>query len=296
MTLSDYQFELGGVRFGKGCPVELDDEGWDVGADDPQSQDVFNSVTDSFAFGDDALQPSIWTWALHTDDARSIDEALADDRELDLAWKTSYDRRRPGSLAELRYAFAGRTRLVYGRPRRYASGKTNRIMRGYLQITAEFARADTLFYGDEVVTATIGLQPPAAYGLVSPITSPITTLTNTPTLSTTPAVGGDVPTPFIATIHGPTTGSLTNPKISTDTWQLELLTTIEAGSSITIDTHPWVSKATRSDGAVVSSFSARSRFSKARLAPEGETLRFDGIDSSGTATCQIAARPAYMTI
>ncbi len=192
---------------------------------------------------------------------------------------------------------AGRTRIVYGRPRRYASSNDNALMRGLVRITAEFQRADRLFYGDEEFTIYMGAQATVTEGLTSPIISPITTIANTPTDGTTPVIGGDVPAPFVATITGPDSGSLVNPRLSTPTWEIQLLTEIPSGYSVQVNTYPWGLRATRSDGANLSGFlSAQSRLSKARLAVAGETIQFDGLDSSGTATCAITWRSAYLTI
>lgn len=296
-VLEDYQFELGGVVFGYGLPVHVDGEGFDPGTDEPETQDVFNGFTESFAFGVDSRQPAVWTWAAHTDFARNAVDAVAASTELNKAWLTAVDPRLPGDVAALRYAFAGRTRVVYGRPRRFYSTKTNTMLYGVIDITAEFARADNLFYDDELQQITMGLQPQQSLGFTTPIVFPLTTLTGAPPLGTTPVIGGDVPAPFIATINGPTSGSVARPKLSTDSWELELDVTIDAGESITINTYPWGMRAVRSDGANISGrFTGKSRLSRARLAVAGETIRFDAIDSSGTATATIAWRRAYSTI
>ncbi|MBC7760720.1 MAG: hypothetical protein H7201_02765 [Candidatus Saccharibacteria bacterium] len=294
--LQDYQSELGGVAFGYGLPVAVDGEGFDPGTDDPETQDSFTGFTESYDFGVDSLQPASWAWGMHTDLAQFSDDAIRDSAALEIAWKTACDRRDPGAVAALRYAIGGRTRVVYGRPRRYSSTKTNSMIYGVINITSEFQRADTLFYGDDLSSITLNMQPQQSLGLMSPIVSPITTLVGAPPLSTTSVIGGDVPAPFTATINGPSSGSITNPKISNGQWELQLLTSIASGQSVTISTYPWAMNAIRSDGAYLSSFTAKSRLSKARLAVAGETLRLDGIDSSGTATATVQWRRAYSTI
>ena len=55
--------------------------------------------------------------------------------------------------------------------------------------------------------------------------------------------------------------------------------------------------ALRSDGVrLPAALSLASRPSRARLRPQGESIRFDALDSSGTASCQIRFRPALTTI
>ena len=295
--LQDYQFELGGVAFGYGLPVAVDGEGFDPGTDDPETQDSFTGFSESLDFGVDSLQPASWAWAAHTDKAINDLEAVEASRQLEIAWRTACDRRDPGAVAALRYAMAGRTRVVFGRPRRYSSTKTNSMIYGLIDITSEFQRADTLFYGDDVKAITLRMQPQESRGFVSPIVSPITTLIGATSLSSTSMIGGDEPAPFIATINGPSSGSITNPRISNGQWELQLLVSIAAGESVEISTYPWAMRATRNDGASVSGrFTAKSRLSKARLAVAGETLRLDGIDSSGTATATVQWRTAYSTI
>lgn len=296
-ALQDYQFELAGVVFGYGCPVAVDGEGFDPGTDEPEVQDAFNGFTESNAFGVDSRNPATWLWAAHTDKALNAVDAVAADQALNLAWLKAVDFRVAGDVAALRYRMAGRTRVVYGRPRRYHSDRTNAMLYGVVNITSEFARSDTLFYGDEIDEISLAMQPPITTGFETPFTFPLATGAGAPSLSVTPPNDGDVPAPFVATIVGPQSGSITNPRLSTANWELELRTEIQAGQQVVIDTHAWAMSATRSDGADLSGrFSAKSRLSKARLAVAGETVRFDGIDSSGTATAKIAWRPAYSTI
>lgn len=291
--LSEYQFELGGVVFGRGCPVTIDGDGFDPGTDEPTAQDVFDGFTESVAFGEDKRTPALWVWAMHTDEARTSEDAIADERELALAWRNAVNVREAGTAAALRYNIGHRTRVVFGRPRRFAGGKPSSLIYGLVGIVADFQRADNLFYADQEESITVAAPPQENYGLMTPLISPITTLAGSPVFGVTPQVGGDVPAPFLATIEGP----IVNPKLSTDSWELELLTSIPDGMSVTISTYPWGMRAVRSDGANLSGyFTAQSRLSKARLAVGGESIRLDGIDSSGTASATIRWRAAYTTI
>lgn len=292
-VLSNYQFEIGGVVFGIGAPVAVDTDGFSTGSDDVSSQDQSRGVTDSLAFGEDFRTPSSWSWELHTDQSTEPEDAIADFAVLGRVWRGNLYRRTPSVVTPLRYAIGNRTRVVYGRARNWAEEKTNRILSGYMAVTCDFQRADIYFYDDQIQSTSVTILPAVRLGLVTPLVSPITTLSGGSREGTIPAVGGDVSAPFEATIYGP----ILNPKISTVNWELQLLTSIPAGMSVTISTYPWALRVVRSDGANLSGLlSAKSRLSRARLDPAGETLYFDGTDGTGTASCQINWRPTYTTM
>lgn len=291
--LADYTFQFQDLVFGLGQPVAVDGEGWDIGTDSVEDQDAFNIFGDSVSFGTDSREPALWSWTGHTDLARFSDDALEATRQLGRRWLAK-DLRQPGVVVPLFYAVGGRTRVVFGRPRTFSQTMDNGIIKGNIPVQFEFKRADTLFYGNELFGVDISIDPQESTGIETPLTFPLTTLSTIANPGTIASVGGDELAPFTAQIHGP----VTNPRISNASgdWELQLMITLEADEYVTISTYPWGARAVRNDGAQVSAWSAQSRLSKARLNPDGETLHFDGIDSSGTATCSISWRPAYSTI
>jgi hypothetical protein len=292
IALSDYQFEINGVVFGKGCPVAADAEGFDTGVDSHEAQDAFNAFNDSLSFGRDAVNPSQWAWAAHTDKALTPGEALEAGRQLGVAWNDRVLRQTPGAVAALRYCIDGRTRVVYGRPRSFAQVMSNQIIYGVIPMNLEFQRADTLHYGDELHTFSVSGRPSTIAGFKTPIKTPLTTIGAVPTTDSLPGFGGDAPAPFEATFTGGT-----NPKLFTDAWEIQLDTSLADEQSITVSTYPWGIRAIRDDGARMPGvLSMKTRLSKARLDPAGESLRFSVVDSSGRASCTIAWRTAHTTI
>lgn len=294
-VLKNYQFELGGVVFGIGAAVATNGDGFNPGDDDITTYDQEMQAADALAFGVDSRKPAPWTFAMHTDMARFPDVALADAAALEKVWRNAVAKR-TGEVLPLRYRVADRTRVVFGRPRHWSGGLSNRLLGGFIPIDAEFQRADTLFYDDDLRSTLVTNEPVTPGGLVSPIVSPIVTLARGQRLGTIDDVGGDEPAPFIAEITAGF-GPAVNPKLWGDGWEIELIATIPAGMSVTVDTHPWGFKAIRSDGANLSGrMGAKTRFSKARLSPDGETLNYSAVDSSGTSRCTITWRPTFSTI
>lgn len=294
MDLDSFQFEFEGIVFGYGAVVAVADGGFDPGDDDAAYQDAINGFTDSVSFGEDSVSPANWSWQLFTADARDDAEALSDMSALGRKWRDPAFRRAVGEVRPLRYGLSGRKRVVYGRPRHFANALDNGITYGLINATAEFARADTYFYDDEVFSVGVMIQPQTSLGLISPLVSPITTLVQETSIQgVIVPFDGDIPAPFEAKFFGP----VVNPQVSMPGWEIQLLITIAAGDSVSVSTYPWGARATRSDGADVSGYlTANSRLSKARLDPAGGYARFNGIDSSGTATCIISWRPTYSTI
>lgn len=294
--MSDYQFEFEGRRFGLHLPVATTKDGFSPGEHSLESSDGTFRQSNARAFGIDSWTPGEWTWELHTDDAADAATALADMAELERAWKEAARSPFAGDVRELRYEIAGRERVVFGRPSQWTPN-VNGLNYGYIEAQAVFRLADLNHYG-ELRTSSVSMVPATPGGLVSPLVSPLTTLaggSRAGSLSSQ-AVGGDTPAPFRATIAAGSS-ALTNPVLRGEGWRIALGLTLAPGHSVTISTYPWEFGVTREDGAFLNgSLTPDSRLSKARLDHQGETLFFDGIDSSGTATCSVQWRPAYTTL
>jgi hypothetical protein len=277
--------------FGHGRPVSVEGEGFDPGEDTFTSQDVENAFTDSLAMGVDSVSPSQWSWEGFTI-ADEPHEALAAVAELGRAWNDVKLRRTPGAVAPLRYRIDGRTRVVFGRPRPFSGIYSNKMLHGEIPVHFEFQPADTLHYGDEVQTFDVAGTPTTTPGFTFPLAFPFTSQGDSEGSAAFPPFGGDAPAPFTATFAGGT-----NPRLTGDGWEIQLDTTLLEGESITVSTYPWGVRALRNDGAHVGGLlSMRTRLTRARLDPAGGPVQFSAIDSSGTASCTIAWRPAYTTI
>ena len=128
-VLNDYQFEIlpsedasNGFVFGIGADVSLDDGGFDPGENEWLSQDGQNTRRGVKAFGRDVIGAKTWAWESHTD-MEDVQGALDILDDFSAAWEP-YEVEIPGWTTAVRYTLAGRTRRVYGRPRRYAAPPT----------------------------------------------------------------------------------------------------------------------------------------------------------------------------
>ena len=178
-ALEDHQFEIlredadTGVAFGLGRAVSIDASGFDPGSNDWLIQDQQDPFSGATRFGRDVQSGSTWTWSMWVDQF-SEEDALDSLDELADAWAP--DDLSGGQVMVMRYKVGGRTRRVYGRPRRFASTPDNRILSGMIPVTADFKRVDPLFYDDQPESVTLGVAYASAGGFIFPVTFPVMTL------------------------------------------------------------------------------------------------------------------------
>lgn len=207
------------------------------------------------------------------------------------AWRGDEIRSLPGEVASLTTMYAGRERVFYGRPRRFARVDAD-VAQGVILVTADFACVDDLFYSSAETSVTVGVVPPTSGGLVAPLIAPLTTVppTATPEGITITGDGGAWP---VITIHGP----ITNPAVAvTGLWSIGLSTALAFDESVTVDTRPWRRRITRdSDGASLAGTLTRSsvRLARAAIPPGTYEVTLRGIDATGTASMRFAWRDTY---
>lgn len=300
ITLEEHQFEilpdelsLAGVGFGIGLNVSVDDDGWDTGDAEWITQDSFNQVRGNRNFGRDTLSGPTWTWAMHVNRSDTI-EALESLGELRTAWIAQDAIDEPGRMSIVRYQVGERIRRVYGRPRKWAAPPSNRILGGYIPITATFDTVDSLMYDDEADSTTINFVNESDGGFTFPVTFPTTTL---PAGQREGAihVGGKVPTYPIIRFTGP----ITDPYLTCgDLWTLKLNMSILPGHYVEIDTRPWKLSVLR-DGlySEAGKLSRRTWLKDIILPADGpQDLAFGGVSEEGTATATVSWRNAYASI
>ncbi|TDC33463.1 hypothetical protein [Micromonospora sp. KC213] len=219
-------------------------------------------------------------------------EARATLAGLATAWRGDAVRHTPGAVAELRMRHAGRERVVYGRPRRFASDETE-IHEGVAEVVADFAAVDDVFYAPDEDSRTVTLAPPTGGGLVAPLAAPLTT-TATSDRSAGITVGGELGAWPVLTIYGP----VTNPVVEVvGQWRFELRTTLAYDRSVTVDTRPWARVILLDGGGSLAGAVTRSspRLAAMALPPGPYELAFRGIDETGTSYLRFAWREAYPT-
>ena len=127
-ALEEFQFELDGYVFGHRRPIFIDQDGFDPGDDSIVDQDQTNPITGARVMGRDVRGAGTWTFAMHVDQEDS-ETALAELATLERLWRNGTLGFREGRVVKmLRYNLAGRTRVVFGRPRRF-SAKLRRVKR-----------------------------------------------------------------------------------------------------------------------------------------------------------------------
>ena len=154
--------------------------------------------------------------------------------------------------------------------------------------TAQFQTDSPLHYADTAQQLTLQMAVPSGSVITWPGVWPLVFSQGSDRQGVIQDVGGDAPTPIIATIRGP----VTNPFVEGDGWRIDLNTTLAYDQSVTVDAR--ARTALRNDGASLAGSLRRTTYLDAcRLAPGPAEIRFGGIDPTGTARCDIQWRPAF---
>lgn len=296
MITKDFNFELlpseaatDGALFGIGQHVSLDDEGFAPGSTDWAVQDSEDPSNGTTLFGRDVLLGPVWNWQLHVNRS-SVAQALETLGSFQTAWRALQIRNTPGAVLPLRYQLEGRTRRIYGRPRRFEAPPSNLILGGYVPVSVDFKCVDAFTYSDveQVVSLRLGseLADPDAVdsggGFIFPVTFPSDTLPPTTTQAQV-LVGGDAPAYPVVRFNGP----VVNPSLATSDWTLSLNYTIPDGQYVEIDTRPWKQTVLLNGVTSLAGFlGRRQRLSKITFTQGRFQARYNGF-SSGDSTCEV---------
>ncbi|MET9776135.1 hypothetical protein ABZ023_18075 [Streptomyces sp. NPDC006367] len=209
------------------------------------------------------------------------------------AWDAEAVRRRFGTPAVLRTVQGGRARRFYGRPRKIAPAGSVLTRQGYTPVVATFVCVDSAAYDDVEQIVRVGLVPPDHYGLVGPLTTPLTM-----TAESSGKVAGDVvvqgtrPTWPVITFYGP----IRRPVCDViGRWKASLDLTIGEGERVVVDTRPWARTVLRNGSASVAGALTRDtpRLKDMRLPPGRQDFVLRGTDATGTAYMTVAWRDAH---
>lgn len=285
----DHQFELDGFTFGGKHAVILDGEdGFDPGSAGWRTQDQSQPTGDGGTFGRDYLDGPTWNWKLGTHAADEA-SALATLAAFMKVWRADSVRGIPGAVLALRYRVAGRTRRVYGRPRRLTHAPTNRILGGWLPITCDFTCADALHYDDVESVASLAVAPGNYQGLTIPLEEPLSTTTTGAESTSDITVGGDAPTWAVVTFTGP----VLNPYVVVGDWHCGVRGNIAEGDSVTVDSRPWARTAVDGNGAGVGGRLDRLTFmDRMQLEPGTHEMAYGGGADVATSTVTVRWRSA----
>lgn len=209
---------------------------------------------------------------------------------IESAWDPENLRTQPGDVAVLRMRRGGRTRRVYGRPRRFKS-TSGATQRGWIPFTMDFETSDHRYYSDGEFVETIGMIPKAQGGLVGSLKGPLIAA-GTNDGSGILSVHGSKPSWLTTRINGP----IINPTIELlGFWKFQLNVTLAYDQWVVIDPTPWTRMVRRNDGAnLAGEFTAASVTLSEMRAPKGDQqLLLTGIDATNTATAQAYWRDTY---
>lgn len=222
--LRDGEIEVNGLTIKDFSDIVLVDI--DPGVEEVETSDLPNPVFDVVYPGRDFYRPPTWvfTFAVFGDTPAKALENLS---RLKKAWRDPIGKR-GGDSSELKYWFAGRHRVIYGRCRRF-SHTINNYKRGEIIVTAEFRMTDPIHYeqGWKTLEVPMSWQIYYAYSAGSSLE-----WRNTYRKKEINPVGGDAPVPFLVDIIGP----VRDPGVFIGDHRYTFNLTVPAGESMRIDT------------------------------------------------------------
>ncbi|TKR27130.1 hypothetical protein FA014_01875 [Cellulomonas hominis] len=280
-------FELDGVPFGAGAPWGVAE--WDRGSRTLVTQDVVLQARDGRVFGRDREDGPEWTFMLRPSDVDG-GELLAELARLRTAWEGPR-----GSLldeAVLRYATGGRTRRVFGRPRRFAEASApHEREAGLADVQATFQLSDPLHYDDEESSIDLGIVPASSALLRFPTAPPFRWTSEGGQTVRGAVVGGDAPTPVTIRFHGP----VARPWVRIGGVVVQVFGDLAWDQQLVVDARRLL--ITRGDGAPwPGMLSPTTRMADLRLAPGTHGVTFGGTDLTGTSRVEVAWRDAWRSL
>jgi hypothetical protein len=298
VLISDYQFCADvdpQVPFGFGTPLNV--TAFNPGTGAIRHQDQPGGMDDSIVFGRDLRTPPTWQWSMFTDlDTIDVAGALAQVDTLAQVWDNDV-RLTPGGTVAMRYTVAGRTRKVYGRPRRWTP-VPDQIQRGKIHITCDFqlAEYETYYDDEEESIPSIPIAPTVVTGtyFTFPLQFPLV-MASSPTVYTEQAVlTGSQRTWVTPRFHGP----VQNPWVQIGDQRYGLQGSIPSGQTVRISGRPWeigiFNETTGVWGGL--NLDPRSRLTQLRLLPGTYPITYGGYDPTGTSTCSVAWNRAYRAL
>lgn len=283
------EFEINGYRFGAGHPIRI--RGLQTQGLRWRPQDQDNPIGDGMNFGVDYATPNDLQLQIRVH-GNNPDERFAALEEFRTAWQSDPSRSTSGALSVLRYARAGKTRRVYGRPRGDDVDEGALWSYQLAEGTASFTRSSHLFFDDHAQqSARLTLHASETGGLVFPIVFPWGTLPGGPRRGQV-HVGGSAPAPATVLIHGP----VTDPVVTSGGWQVGFTgMRLAYDQSVTVDA--MAGTVLRSDGASLAGKLTRNTFlADVRMRPGAQEITYQGDDPTGTSWAEVSWHPATTSI
>lgn len=281
--------ELDGLLLGPTTPLMIEDV--DFGTPEILNNDTQRPRADGVWFGRDLRGGRLITISMQLF-ADSGPAAVAFLAKMETAWLAEGVRDVAGATSVLRYNTGGRTRRVYGRPRKFAPVSLRANANGWAPVVAEFLAGDHKYYSDTELSNTVSIVPPDAGGFIAPFHWPLTTeaISYAPGVIT---VHGDGQCWPVFVINGP----ITSPEIrAVEQYVMKFPgLSLARGETLVVDSRPWSRGVRRNDVVNVSnSLDAHSPpLSRVGLKPGVYEIVLAGTDPTGTSSMTVAWREVY---
>lgn len=209
---------------------------------------------------------------------------------LRLAWRADALRSRPGAVATLTGQYAGRQRVIYGRPRRFSVSEGRFDAQGYTGTLLEFAAADDLFYDGTEVATSITIAPATVRGLMDPLQEPLGDFASGTSERIVTVSGNALAWPTI-TFYGP--GSDLSVEF-VGRFTVGISGALAAGTTVTVDPRPWARTVlTQARASYAGRLTGVTRLRDMRLPPGDYDTVLRGLDATATARAVVRVRGAW---
>jgi hypothetical protein len=265
----------------------------DTGSLNVQDQAIVGQ--DGLQFGVDTLPGMIVTQTGYSIGTPGSPSVMDNYGTLAGAWNQPSVRLANGSVQVLRafYPFSSVIRRCYGRGRKIMP-TMGKVYQGIVPFTAQFQAADGIWYSDTEYALVLTTVPSYVGGMTPPITPPLQLAPQTNTISNTIINTGPQPTWPVITFTGP----ITNPSIAyvSSTVTIGWTGTLTGPSDVlTIDTRPWTRNCVRNTQPAAGGLSGVP-MTAMQIPPGSLPVSLGGQDPTGTATCTIKWRNAFLSI
>ena len=221
--------EVGGLTFRDFSQLWVRE--FEMGPESVETNDLDNPIYDDTYLGVDFHRGPTWTFEFIIEGRDEL-EVIDNLDRVKAVWRNARNTKLAGTPIELAYTVAGRERVVYGRPRRFAVSNIQTAQQGFVSVTAEFKLSDPLNYDADWETVRLDAVPPDTRGLEEHLTEDtLTTEVGGVRQGQLPIVGGTAPTPFRVTLYGPTT----NPGFTIAGRRYQFNTKLSANQRLTVD-------------------------------------------------------------
>jgi hypothetical protein len=289
VSVTDWQFELAGVTFGRGTDYRVSE----LTLPKPETRhvDVDAPRADGIRFGRDQLAGSLIAFELNVVGTDATD-VLGKVATLRRAWYGDDTRAVSGVSIPLRMKRPGRDAVrAYGRPRRFEPATMANAVLGHVPVVCDFQAVDPYFYGDVLESTSVTLVPPPVGGLIEPLTDPLIG-TQYGQVQGHIQVGGDSPAWLVTRIDGP----ILDPTIEVvGQWSAPMRLSLTTDEWVDVDPQLW-SRRVRRNGKQneAGAFTASSqRLSQMRVPPGGAEVVLRGTDATGTASALFSWHTAH---